>query len=152
MRDSPSFAGVNAEILVELAKSASDRFFGEGEKAISQGIYTDEFYEIVRGKAEVTLNQENSARDLAITQLAPGDFFGESALSGKGISSVTVTALSDLELLVIPIDNMQIALEQSTGLRQEIGAVMESRRKAIALLKKTQDKSLTNGNGKYFNS
>jgi CRP-like cAMP-binding protein len=81
----------------------------------------------------------------------PGDFFGESALSGKGISSVTVTALSDLELLVIPIDDVQRALEKSTRLRQEIGAVMESRRKAIALLTKPQNKSLSNGNGKYSN-
>lgn len=148
--DLPSFAGVNEAILIELTKSASNRFFGVGEEAISQGIYTDEFYAIITGKAEVTLSQENSARDLTIAQLAPGDFFGESALSGKGMSPVTVTALSDLELLVIPIKNLQIALEQSTTLRQEMGAVMESRRKAIALLKKTQSKSLSNGNGKYF--
>lgn len=150
MRDLPSFAHVNEKILTELTKSASNRFFGEGEEAISQGMHTDEFYAIVTGEAEVTLSQENSARDLAIAQLAPGDFFGESALSGKGISPVTVTALSDLELLVIPINSLHIALEQSTSLRQEMGAVMESRRKAIALLKKNLNKSLSNGNVKYL--
>jgi small-conductance mechanosensitive channel len=144
----PSFTHVKAEILIELTKSASNRFFGEGEAAISQGMHTDEFYAIVTGQAEVTLSQENSIRDLAIAQLAPGDFFGESALSGKGISPVTVTALSDLELLVIPINSLQIALEQSTSLRQEMGAVMESRRKAIALLKKNLSKSSSNGNVK----
>jgi CRP-like cAMP-binding protein len=125
-------------------QTASDRFFGEGEAVIAQGMLTDEFYAILQGEAEVTLQSENSHQVLAIAQLVPGDFFGESALSGKGISPVTVTALSDLELLVIPIDDVQRALEQSTRLRQEIGAVMESRRKAIALLTKPQNKRLSN--------
>jgi small-conductance mechanosensitive channel len=148
IRDLPSFTGVNEDILLELTKFASNRFFGEGEEAISQGTPNDEFYAIVTGRAEVSLRLENSTQELTIMQLALGDFFGESALSGKGISPITVTALSDLKLLVIPINNLQIAIEQSTRLRQEMGAVMESRRKAIALLKKTLNNSLTNGNGK----
>ena len=78
-----------------------------------------------------------------------GDFFGESALSGKNISGVTVTALCDLELLILPIENVQTALERSTRLRQEIGAVIESRRKALTKLRKPQNKSFSNGNGRY---
>jgi small-conductance mechanosensitive channel len=147
IKNLPSFANVNSEILEELVQTASDRFFGEGEAVIAQGMPTEEFYAILQGEAEVTLQPENSLRVLAIAQLVTGDFFGESALSGKGISSVTVTALSDLELLVIPIDDLQRALEQSTRLRQEIGAVMESRRKAIALLTKPQNQKLEAKNG-----
>ena len=156
MRDLPSFVSVNEEVLLELAHAASDRFFGEGEKVIVQGKHSEEFYAVVEGKAEVTMKQDNSATEQEVALLSVGDFFGESALSGQGISSVTVTALSDLELLVLPIEDLQTALEQSTRLRQEIGAVMESRRRAIARVLKPQNTSQNRGmisdNGKYSNS
>lgn len=151
MRDLPSFASVNQEILAELARCASNRFFGEGEKAIAQGRHFEEFYIIVSGRASVTISQEDSRLYSEIAQLSRGDFFGESALSGKNISSVTVTALSDLKLLVLPIENMQIALEKSTRLRQEIGVVMESRRKAIAKVSKPRSQRLERDNGQYSN-
>ena len=86
---------------------------------------------IISGEAEVSMTSEDSVREQEIAQLVPGDFFGESALSGKNISPVSVTAISDLELLVLPIEVMQTALERSTRLRQEFGVVIETRRKAI---------------------
>ena len=148
----PTFASVDDTVIRQLAQSARERFFGAGEEAIAQGMASDEFFAIVRGKAVVTLSPENSPREIEVVELVEGDFFGESALSGKNTSPVTVIAQSDLELLVLPIEDVQQALEQSTRLRQEIGAIMESRRKAIAKLVKLQNKSLSNGNGRYSNS
>ena len=143
------FSTVDREIILELANYASSGYFGAGEKAIAQGIQSNEFYLIVKGEAIVTFSQENSAKEIEIAELSVGDFFGESALSGKNISGVTVTALCDLELLILPIENVQTALERSTRLRQEIGAVIESRRKALTKLRKPQNKSFSNGNGRY---
>ena len=148
LRDLPSFASVSEPVLTELAQCASNRSFGEGELAIAQGMYTAEFYVVVNGRAAVTTMLENSIKEQELAQLSSGDFFGESALSGKIVSSVTVTALSDLELLILPIENMQIALEKSTRLRQEFGEVMESRRKAIARVRRLSTNS-HNGKGKH---
>lgn len=145
----PSFAIGGTEVLTDLAQVATERYFGEGEKAIAQGNRTEGLYIIIRGRASVTVNQENSLRDKEVAQLVAGDFFGESALSGKEISPVTVTALSDLEIMILPIETVQIALEQNTRLRQEIGVVMETRRKAISLTQKKKNRSRVNGNGKF---
>ena len=150
MRNLPSLVNVNEEILAELAQTATVRFFGEGEKAIAQGAVSEEFYVIVKGKAIMTMHQENQIREEEIAQITVGDFFGEAALSGKNVSPITITALSDLKLLVLPIEKMQIALEKSTRLRQEIGAVMETRRRAITRICKPQTKRASNG--KYSNS
>lgn len=146
LKSFPSFATVKDQILVELAQDASIKFFGEGEKVIAQEDQIKGLSIIIKGKASVTLHLENSLRDEEVVCLYRGDFFGESALSGKNISPVTVTAISDLELLILPIKDTQIALERSTRLRQEIGAVIETRRKAIALNQKLKNKSLSNGN------
>ena len=150
LRSLPSFASADAEVLADLAKVAIEKTFGEGEKAIAQQEQTKELYVIIKGKALVTIRQDNSLREEEIARLEEGDFFGESALSGKEISPVTVTALSDLEILLLPIESMQIALEQSTRLRQEIGMVMETRRRAIATTQKTRNKSSSNGKGRFY--
>ena len=140
-----SFTSTDDEILQELAQNATAKSFGIGEKAIAQGEHTAGIYVIVSGEASVTMSAENPAREEELAQLVPGDFFGESALSGKNASPVSVTALSDVELLIFPIETMQTALENSTRLRQEFGAVMETRRKAIALNQKSQNRRLSNG-------
>ena len=145
----PSFASVSKDILTELAQCAGNRSFGAGELAIAQGMHSEEFYIVLSGGASVSILPENSAREREIARLSDGDFFGESGLSGKRISSVTVTALSDLDLLILPIAQMQTALEQSTRLRQEIGAIMESRRKAIATVLRPKIKDPNNGSEKY---
>ena len=148
-RSFPSFANVNPDLIQDLAQSATTRYFGKGEQAIAQGQRTEGFAIVINGHASVSLEQENSFKELEVAQLGSGDFFGESALSGKNISPVTVTALSDLEIMILPIEDVQNALEQSTRLRQEMGAVIESRRRAIALLQKSKSKhNSSNGSGR----
>ena len=145
LRSFSSFANSDPEILHDLAANAVFKFFGVGEQAIAQGETTPGICTIVSGQALVTISSESSFRETELAKLARGDFFGESALSGKNISPVSVKALSDLELLILPIEAVQTALEKSTRLRQEFGAVMESRRKAIALKQKAHNKRLSNG-------
>ena len=142
----PSFAIAGHEVLENLAHGATEKAFGEGEKAIAQGNHSQGMYIIIDGTASVTIKRENSWRESEIAVLSNGDFFGESAISRKNISPVSVTALCDLKVLILPTETIQTALEQSTRLRQEIGMVMETRRKAIALAPKLRDKSSNNGN------
>jgi len=151
LHDFPIFASIDRQIIEDLAHNATKKAFGKGEKAIAQGEHTQEIYMIVTGKASVTIKPDSSFREEIVAELSHGDFFGESALSGKNISPVSVMALSDLEVLIMPIEVMQTALEKSTRLRQEIGIVMENRRKAIALLHKTQSQNNNshNGNGNF---
>ena len=147
----PIFANADREVLADLARVAIEKTFGEGEKAIAQGARSQGLYIIVRGKASVTIRSEDSFREEEVVRLESGDFFGESSLSGKKISPVTVNALSDLSILLLPTESVQVALEQNTRLRQEVGAVMETRRKAIAMLQKVKHKSSVNGNGRFYN-
>ena len=144
----PSFASADPDVLLDLAHSATEKFFGAGEKAIAKGNQIEGLYIMIDGKVSITVeSQLLSEREVA--ELEPGDFFGESALSGKSISPVTVTALSDLEVLILPIEDTQVALEKSTRLRQEIGMVIESRRKAITMIQKPRNRSPINGNGRF---
>jgi CRP-like cAMP-binding protein len=44
---------------------------------------------------------------------------------------MTVTAAEDLELLVVDPDALQLLLDQSPRLAQDIGQVLDTRRKAV---------------------
>lgn len=52
-------------------------------------------------------------------------------------SSLLITATEDLVVLVLKIEAVQLILHQIPRLAQEIGAVIETRRQAINLARKT---------------
>ena len=81
--------------LREVARLAEQVKVGEGEILIREGQYGKESFLILSGTAEVT------QKGRPVTTLGPGDFFGELAMLGYGRRNATVTALCDLDLLVI---------------------------------------------------
>jgi len=58
---------------------------------------------------------------------------GRTLLAAAAPSDATVTALEDLELLVLEIESVRALIEQSPYLSQKIGGVMEARRKALQM-------------------
>ena len=68
---------------------------GEGEILVREGQFGKEFFLILSGTAEVT--QKGRLANV----LGPGDFFGELAALNRAPRNATVTALCDLDLLVI---------------------------------------------------
>ena len=68
---------------------------GEGEILAREGRIGREFFLIVVGTAAVT------QKGRRVNTLGPGDFFGELAAIDPGPRNATVTALSDLDLVII---------------------------------------------------
>ena len=85
---------------------------------------------IVRGRVVLTARHAGG-HDVEIARLEAGDFFGEKSLLSGVPSDATVTALEDLELLVLESDVMQQLIERTPYLVQQIGEAMETRRRAL---------------------
>jgi CRP/FNR family transcriptional regulator, cyclic AMP receptor protein len=68
---------------------------GDGTILVREGQIGREFFFILTGVVEVT--QEGRVANT----LGPGDFFGELAALNRGPRNATVTALSDLDVLII---------------------------------------------------
>jgi CRP/FNR family transcriptional regulator, cyclic AMP receptor protein len=81
--------------LTRIASLADEIEVPEGRVLIRQGESGKEFFVIVEGKAKV------SARGRRATTLGPGSGIGELSLLDQGPRSATVTALSDMYLLVL---------------------------------------------------
>ena len=81
--------------LEEVARLADRMQVGEGEILTREGRIGREFFLILSGTVAVT------QKGRRVNTLGPGDFFGELAALDPGPRTATVTALSDLEVLII---------------------------------------------------
>ena len=81
--------------LEEVARLADRMQVGEGEVLTREGRIGREFFLILSGTVAVT------QKGRRVNTLGPGDFFGELAALDPGPRTATVTALSDLEVLII---------------------------------------------------
>jgi CRP-like cAMP-binding protein len=81
--------------LEEVARLAERVQVGEGEVLAREGRIGREFFLILSGSVAVT------QKGRRVNTLGPGDFFGELAAMNPGPRNATVTALSDLDVLII---------------------------------------------------
>ena len=91
----PLFAGCSKGELNELALVADEIDLREGRTLVREGQSGREFFVLIEGTVRV------SRKGRKLTDLGPGDWFGEIALLTKTPRTATVTATSPLRVLVI---------------------------------------------------
>ncbi|MFN7805022.1 MAG: mechanosensitive ion channel domain-containing protein [Planctomycetaceae bacterium] len=105
------------------------RDFGAGELVVREGERIDGLHVVVRGEAELTV-KDARGYPLEVARVGRGEFFGEGSVLAELPSEVTVTASSDLQLVVASPSAMYRLIGRSPPLSRQLGHVMESRRKA----------------------
>ena len=91
----PLFAGCAKGELNELALVADEIDLREGRTLVREGQSGREFFVLIEGAVRV------SRKGRKLTDLGPGDWFGEIALLTKTPRTATVTATSPLRVLVV---------------------------------------------------
>lgn len=91
----PLFAGCSKAELRELALVTDEVDLREGRTLVREGQAGREFFVLVEGSVRV------SRKGRKISQLGPGDWFGEIALLTHTPRSATVTATSPVRVLVL---------------------------------------------------
>jgi CRP-like cAMP-binding protein len=89
------FSTCNKRELARIASLVDEIEVPKGKVLVRQGDPGRECFVIAEGKAKATIRGKGSA------VLGPGSFFGEMALLDQGPRSATVTAESDMHLLVL---------------------------------------------------
>ena len=96
----PMFAGVPDAQLAPIARMAMYRKVPRHTTIVRAGDSTDSLYVIISGNARV-LNSDAEGREVILTLLGPGEFFGEMGLIDGSPRSADVVAAEPCELLVI---------------------------------------------------
>ncbi len=116
--------GCNEAQLGEVARLAERMRVGEGEILAREGRIGREFFLILSGTVAVTQGGRR------VNTLGPGEFFGELAAMDPGPRNATVTALSDLDVLIIGPREFA-AMAEIPGFRDALFKSMANRLRAV---------------------
>jgi CRP/FNR family transcriptional regulator, cyclic AMP receptor protein len=117
----PLFSGCSQKELKHLRSLCEEVTVAKGKVLVKQGAVGFECFVIVEGLASVSID------DHVVTTLGAGAYFGELALLDKQPRSATVTAVSDMTVLVLGPREFSSALETVPGLSQKLLSGMARR-------------------------
>ena len=113
----PIFQELSKETLSDLAKRVWQKQVEAGSLIVSHEELGDSLFVIAKGKVKVVLYGE-TGREIILSILRAGDFFGEMSLLDRQPRSANVVAIEDSELLCLDCEAFQthLAAHPSTAL------------------------------------
>ncbi|MGH9036380.1 MAG: cyclic nucleotide-binding domain-containing protein [Acidimicrobiia bacterium] len=117
----PLFAGCSQAELRALARRTTDIPVPAGSVLVTEGHLGYEFFVIAEGRAKV------SRAGRKVGELGAGDFFGELALLERVPRNATVTAISDMEAIVLTRADFDSALAEAPGMARKLMVGMARR-------------------------
>ncbi len=120
------FADLDAAQLQTLSRLASVRHFAAGAPILREADPGDLFFALVRGEVKVFVDSPEG-REVVLTHLQAGDFFGEMALLEGEPRSASVTALVESELVALARDDFFALLARDFALTKKILQTISAR-------------------------
>ncbi len=96
----PIFAGLGVSQIETIARFTVTRRFPKNVTIFQEGDQADALYVLVNGKIKVMLSDEEG-REVIVSILGEGEYFGEMALFGSGQRCARVEAMTGCEVLLI---------------------------------------------------
>ena len=121
LRKVPLFAHLNKKSLQDVAHIADEIDLPAGKEMATEGDRGREFFVLLDGEAEVTKGGKR------INTMKKGDFFGEIALVTKMPRTASVTATTDVEVLVITERDFGALLKRSPEVGRGVAEALAER-------------------------
>jgi CRP-like cAMP-binding protein len=113
LRTVPIFAELTDEDVVSLARLTTRRRCPKDSVVFFENEEGDSFFMILEGRIKVTILGDDG-REIILSVLGPGDFFGEMALLDNEPRSATAIAVEETELLLLQrADFQSVAAKRS---------------------------------------
>jgi CRP-like cAMP-binding protein len=117
----PLFSKLNKQGLQDVAQIADEIDLPAGKEMATEGDRGREFFVLLKGTADVTKNGQS------INTMSEGDFFGEIALVSKMPRTATVTATTDVDVLVITERDFDGLMKKSPEIGKQIAEALAER-------------------------
>lgn len=112
MKCVPLFAHLNPRELAEIGAAAREKSYPKNSVILFEDDPGDALYVVLRGQVKVVLIGEDG-REVILSILKEGDFFGEMALIDDQPRSAHVIAMEESHLLVLHRDEFRKCLEET---------------------------------------
>ena len=117
----PLFSKLDKKSLQDVAHIADQLDLPSGKEMATEGDRGREFFVLLKGEAEVTRAGQR------INNMKEGDFFGEIALVTKMPRTATVTATTDVDVLVITEHDFDALLKRSPEIGRSVAEALAER-------------------------
>jgi CRP/FNR family transcriptional regulator, cyclic AMP receptor protein len=117
----PLFARLDKSGLQQVAHIADELDLPAGKEMATEGDRGREFFVLLKGNADVTKDGKT------INTMQEGDFFGEIALVTKMPRTATVTATTDVDVLVITERDFDALLKKAPEIGRRIAEALAER-------------------------
>ena len=122
----PLFEGLNETELGALSQVALHRVFPKDRVVIMAEDEGDTLFVIARGQVKVSIVSEDG-REVILSILSQGDFFGEMSLLDGHPRSANVTTMSETELLMVRRPDFLRLIQSTPQIAVKLLAVLASR-------------------------
>ncbi len=127
----PLFAKTTLDDLIALDRSLSCETYLRGEDIVIEGESGDRLCIVYRGEVSVRKRLAQGERELA--RLGAGDFFGEMSLFDDEPRSATVSAIDDVEVLILNRDRFHSLVQQRPAVLMELCTTLVRRLRRMAV-------------------
>jgi CRP-like cAMP-binding protein len=117
----PLFESVSKKGIRAIVGAATEVDVRAGKALVREGEFGRDLYVIVAGEALVTQGGKRLSR------LGPGDFFGELAFLDRSRRSATVTARSDMRVMVLGPREFDVIVEREPAIAKRLLEAMARR-------------------------
>jgi CRP/FNR family transcriptional regulator, cyclic AMP receptor protein len=126
LRTVPIFSELTDADITSLTRLASRRQYPKETVVFFENEEGDFFFMIVTGRIKVTILGDDG-REVILSILGPGDFFGEMALLDNEPRSATAIAVEDTELLSLHRHDFQSVLADNRSIMSALIKILTSR-------------------------
>jgi len=126
LRTVPIFSELSDEDITSLAKLASRKRYPKDTVVFFENEEGDFFFTITEGRIKVTILGDDG-REVILSVLGPGDFFGEMALLDNEPRSATAIAVEESELLSLHRSDFQSVLNDNKSITSALIRVLSAR-------------------------
>jgi CRP/FNR family cyclic AMP-dependent transcriptional regulator len=126
LRTVPIFSELSDEDITSLARLALRKRYPKDTVVFFENEEGDFFFTITEGRIKVTILGDDG-REVILSVLGPGDFFGEMALLDNEPRSATAIAVEESELLSLHRNDFQTVLNDNKSITSALIRVLSAR-------------------------
>ena len=126
LRTVPIFSELSDDDITSLAHLASRKRYPKDTVVFFENEEGDFFFTILEGRIKVTILGDDG-REVILSMLGPGDFFGEMALLDNEPRSATAIAVEESELLSLHRNDFQSVLNDNRSITTALIRVLSAR-------------------------
>ncbi|MCU0597102.1 MAG: Crp/Fnr family transcriptional regulator [Desulfobacterota bacterium] len=123
LREIPLFSRLDDKALGDLEKAAIKRAYPKNTILISKGDKSDQLFVVLKGKLKVAVT-DASGKEIIMSLLGAGDYFGEMAMIDGESRSATIVTTQASDVLTISRDDFHRTLLSSPELMFELLKVL----------------------------